>query len=813
MRSPFSNRSGFQIKLIALAFSTAGASSFLPSQMAYAQDQVSAKTHEVNIKANSLSAALNRLGSQAGVALSYDPSLTAGKSAIAINGTYTLQQVLQQLLAGTGLVASQQDDGYVIKAASVDQGLMTLSPVQVEGSAYRNSTEGTGQYSTRLLNTGTGLGISAQETPQSITVITSQRIEDQSLVSLTDVVNSTTGISSKASDSSRDRYSARGFSIDSYQVDGVPIQWQGGWSAGETQTDTALYERVEVVRGATGLLTGAGNPSASINLVRKHAESKEFVGDISLGAGSWDTYNGSIDLSSALNSTGSVRGRVVASLEDAGSYVDLAKNKKSVFYAVIDADLNENTLLSVGASHQKNDPTASMWGGLPIWQSDGTRTNWDRSKTTAASWSRWGSTNDSWFANLSHQFNDDWEARVNVNHAENVGDLHLLYMYGAMDSSTGLGLNASPRRFDTIRKQDDIGLHLTGSYSWLDRKQELAFGATSSKQNHQAYRYQRGAFPAVGNFNQWDGSYAEPSWSARTKSKDITTKQTGYYASTRLALTESLKVILGARSSDWTRIGEENGTRFDYGDKVITPYAGALYDLTDDHTVYLSYTDIFQPQNDKDRTGAFLDPIKGKSYETGLKSGFNEDRLNTTVSFFRIEQDNLAQVDSGFFILGSSPPAQAYRAAKGTVTEGFELEAVGELLPRWNVSVGFTQFSAKDAQGKAVNTDHPNKMLKLFTTYNFNGDLDNLTIGGGVNWEGANHTDTTNPVTNQPEKVEQKSYSLVNLMARYEINDQLSTQVNVDNLFDKTYYSQIGFFSQLAYGQPRSINLDMKYKF
>jgi len=213
------------------------------------------------------------------------------------------------------------------------------------------------------LDSATGLGLSIQETPQSVSVMTFQRMQDQGLTSLTDVVNNAAGISAKERDSSRDFYSARGFNIDNYQIDGVPMAWSSGGDAGETQTDTALYERVEVVRGATGLLTGAGSPAASINLVRKHADSKEFTGLTSVGISRWDNYNAMVDLSTPLNTSGSVRGRAVVNYEDGDSYMDLLGIKKSVFYATMDADLTDSTLLRVGGSYQDNDPTASTWGG------------------------------------------------------------------------------------------------------------------------------------------------------------------------------------------------------------------------------------------------------------------------------------------------------------------------------------------------------------------------------------------------------------------------------------------------------------------
>ncbi|WP_293421131.1 TonB-dependent receptor plug domain-containing protein, partial [Phenylobacterium sp.] len=128
----------------------------------------------------------------------------------------------------------------------------------------------TGRYTVdEEIDTATGLGLSVRETPQSVTVITQQRIRDQNLTTIADVVRNTAGVSVVEVDDVRNVFNARGFEIKNYQIDSVPLSWSLAGDSGETIVDMSIYERVEIVRGATGLLTGAGDPSASINLVRK----------------------------------------------------------------------------------------------------------------------------------------------------------------------------------------------------------------------------------------------------------------------------------------------------------------------------------------------------------------------------------------------------------------------------------------------------------------------------------------------------------------------------------------------------------------
>ena len=111
-----------------------------------------------------------------------------------------------------------------------------------------------------------------------------------------------------------------------------------------------------------------------------------------------------------------------------------------------------------------------------------------------------------------------------------------------------------------------------------------------------------------------------------------------------------------------------------------------------------------------------------------------------------------------------------------------------------------------------MNSIYPRELVRLFTSYRLSGALAPVTVGGGVNWQGMTYTNALTPL-GTTERIEQKGYALVNLMARYEVSKQLSAQLNVNNLFDKTYYGMFDAYSQTTYGAPRSVSLSMKYKF
>lgn len=669
-----------------------------------------------------------------------------------------------------------------------------------------------GQYTVNeTIDTATGLGLTLLETPQSVSVMTAQRIQDLDISSIADAVMQTPGLTSKAFDSTRNTFSARGFDIDKFQLDGVPVAWSLAGDSGETITDVAIYERIEVVRGATGLLTGVGEPSASVNLVRKHANARELSGYINGGIGSWSKRFVSGDVTTPIDAAGNVRVRFVAKKELSDSFRDLAEEDKTVLYGVLDADITNSLTLSLGSSYQDNNPTASTWGALPPLFTDDTPTDWDRGTTTAADWTRWDSTSKNHFASLTQQFNNGWQLKVNLNHNDNRAQTRLLYIYGAADKDSGEGLFAWPYNSDGFSKQTSVDIQLQGSYSLLGRQHEFVVGALDSKQQSEVQTYAALVWPGTGNFYQWDGSVAEPAWdSTAVQAVDLDTDQTGFYAATRFAITEQLKLIAGGRYTEWQRQGLNYGAELNFGDDKFVPYVGLTYQVADNHMLYASHTEIFTPQNAYDRNGDFLEAVVGSNQEIGIKSSYLDGAVQTAFAVFRIEQDNLAQADNDY-----NDPANNFFpsfAAKGAESKGFELEVIGRLNEQWNLSAGYSQFNAQDRDGADINANHPRKKLNLFSTYEFSELLAGLTVGGGLSWESESYSDILAlPTAGTPYRIKQDSYVLANLMARYEINQQLSVQLNLHNLFDETYYS--GLTQQYNYGAPRNFSLGASWAF
>lgn len=403
----------------------------------------------------------------------------------------------------------------------------------------------------------TGLDLTPRETPQSITIITREQIDDQAASTVADVLEYTTGLSVKRVDRGRNLLSARGFDITNFQLDGLPF---ATGNVGLEETSTAIYERVEVIRGATGLLQGAGEPSASINMVRKRADVLEPMGEVALEAGSWDQFRGMVDVSTPLTGDGSVRARFVAEAYSQDAFIDLESSNGITLYGTIGAGLGPGTRLNAGASYQRDERNGVMWAQLPYWYADGSLVDWPRSMTTGAEWNEWDTEEISAFVSLEQDLGGSWQLRGDVSYFQQTEDSKLIWLTGYPDEATGLGMDVWPYWYLSKPKQWSANLQVRGDYQLFGRQHELVVGAMY---NHQKGGWTNrdpidGTVAPVGDFSAWDGSYPEPEWGERYRMSGFgTTEQTAIYGVTRIQILDPLKVTVGGRFSSWDRNEKE----------------------------------------------------------------------------------------------------------------------------------------------------------------------------------------------------------------------------------------------------------------
>ncbi|MFA7892024.1 TonB-dependent siderophore receptor [Pseudomonas putida] len=773
---------------------------------------VSAEPIGYNIAAGPLASAIKEFADVSGVSVNFSGSELTGQSSEGLRGSYEAQDGLAHLLQGTGLRTQQMGDKRYMIVRPDQDGLMELAATTVSSIGLGATTEGTGSYTTGSANTATGLGLSARQTPQSVSVVTRQQIEDQNLNSVTQVLEQTPGVvvdSMGPAGSDSNHIYVRGFEVGSIQVDGINRPETYGFR--DDLADMVSYDRVEVVRGATGLMSGTGDPGATVNLIRKKP-TLEAQRKLTLKAGSWDDYRQELDVSGPLSESGNVRGRFVASNTNSQSYVDRQSLDKQAFYGVLEWDITDSTLLTVGAEYQEMDNEGAGNHGFPMYNADGSHFSPSRSFNSASDWSYHKRRTKTVFTTLEHQLDNGWQLKANAEHNRRSYDDAFATAASGTVNPDGSGISTWTGRWAGEPRQTSFDLSAAGPFELFSREHQAYLGASHYRAYYRNDGYPLWSFQDIDNINTWDGSLAIPDAIYTKSSQDaLDETQDGLVASVRWSLADDLSLITGARVIDWQR--DETSTTLSTGDTsrtsrsetgVVTPYLGLVYDLNENWSAYASYTTIFKPQSNKDVGGAYLDPLEGVNYELGLKSEFWDKRLTTAFSVFEVHQDNLAVADGSNLAPDGN---QAYRAESGTKTRGFEMEVAGEILPDWQVSASYTYAVSKDSDGDRLKTEVPRDTLKVFTTYRLQS-VPQLKVGGGVRWQGNEYYKRSGP---NGETFTQDPYSVVDLMAQYAFTPQTSVSLNLNNVFDKTYYTAIG--SRGWYGAPRSATATLVYAF
>ncbi len=799
---------------LALCIGLAG----LPSSVLAQAAAVAPTEQHYELPAGSLTSALNALARQAGLTLSLDPALVAGRSAPALAGKLTAQQALDRLLEGSGLAG--QVGGGAILVAPQDK---TLAPVKVKAAGMSDSTEGSGSYTTGVTKASTGLSLSPRETPQSISVMTHDRMQDQDLTSIADVMQQLVGISvsnSSALGSDGTQYVARGFAIDNYMVDGVPRPTSIYGFAEET-ADMVAYDRIEVIRGASGLMTGIGTPSATVNLIRKRP-TREYAGSVTAKVGSWNSYRLEADAGGALVDSGRLRGRMAAAYQENDSFVDREHAERQVVYGVVEADLTESTLLTIGVEYQDFENNGASRGGVPLLFSDGTKTHLSRSTNSGADWSTFSRDSINVFAALEHSLSEAWSLGFSAEHKEGGYDESIGYIYTNALNRDGSGGTMYSSRWAGDLQIDALSASLNGTFKLLGQQHDLVLTATHAEYSDEGDGHPgwwasgpyRAAVADAFEFyatGKWPQPYLGPDGSRY--GGEI--KESALSGVVRLRATAAISVILGARVSDWeesewysdatsgkstTPLGEENG--------VFTPYAGVVVDLTRELSAYASYTSVFKPQSYKDIDGGRLDPLEGNNYELGLKAEMMDGRFNASAALFQMEQDNYAvALGAGIYAPDGSV---AYRAADGAEVEGVELEISGELMPGWQVAGGYAYAAGEEESGARLVPNVPRDTFKLFSTYQLPGSWSALTVGGNLKWQGSSSVENVSVLGGGD--YEQGSFLVADLLASYRFADGLVLSAHANNIFDKTYYSGL-YLGGARYGDPRNYSVSLRYDF
>ncbi|HFG4509933.1 TonB-dependent siderophore receptor [Acinetobacter baumannii] len=685
-----------------------------------------------------------------------------------------------------------------------DAQVQALQTIQVKASNAEQSSEQTKAYNVKNSSSATKLNIEAKETPQTINVVTRQQIEDFGLTSTRDVLRNTPGVTVSNQETERTTYMARGFEISNIMTDGVGFPLSG-YNYNNTNPDTYFYDRVEVVKGADSLTNAFGDPSATINNIRKRP-TQEFQASGGVSYGSWDTQRYEADVSGSILPSGKVRGRIMGYEQTGDSYLDRYSAEKNGFAGIVEADLTDSTLLTAGYSQEQNKPNANNWGALPLLDANGKQISYDRSYNPNPDWAHWDNETQNAFVELKQKLNDQWNAKLTYNYLDTKHNSRLLYYYG-YPKADGSGVSLTHWGGQEHQEKHAVDFNLEGTYKLFNREHEATLGY-SYVRNHQQDKQSTGTIndsnvikSTTTNWASWTPQSI--TWSDFTEAANYKQNINSIYAATRLHLNEDLKLLLGANYVQAESKGESYSSPMSYSESKVSPYVGLTYNFTPEYTGYMSYTSIFRPQTgiDKD-TNQALKPIEGKSYEMGVKSSWLDDRLTGTLSVFKTEQNNYPLRNSDGNPLNRKVPTSDLES------QGVEVGLSGQITDNVNLSFGYAQFSIKDTKnGGEARTYNPNQTLNLLTTYTL-PVLPKLKVGAGLQWQdGIKLYDS-----NVNGTIKQDAYALVNLMASYEVNDHITLQANGNNIFDKKYLNSFPN-GQAFYGAPANYTVAVKFKY
>lgn len=700
-------------------------------------------------------------------------------------------------------------------ALSQQQAAINLAPTSIESRLLGLNTDGTGSYTTGAVSIGKGAPQSLRETPQSVTVVTRQVMDDRNLTSLSEVLEDTPGMSFQYRNFGGHVYTSRGFSLlaESFLVDGMG--GQGYQITGWMQPDMAIYDRVEVLRGASGLLVGAGQPGGAVNLVRKRPTAENRF-SITTRAGSWDQYRMDLDASGRLNEAGTVRGRMVAAYDDSGSYLDGRDSRTPLLYGIVDFDLSDATTLTMSLRRQEQEINGYSIYALPRY-SNGQDLHLSRSTNLAPKWNQLESDMTEVFTEVAHRFNDDWTSRTSLTYSEGGFDQRIAYARGAISpvTQTGSAFQQTLFRRDEVQSTG-FNSQLEGNFDAFGLSHQVTFGADWSKQesNTRQATARSARFP-IDVFNFDRNAYPKPARPAWTTDTDMTEERAGLYANTRLHLSEPLSLVLGARLSwyDYQYDALPGAVSYHSQEtREFTPFAGLIYDINDNWSWYASYADIFTPQAEYvTASGSPLDAATGINYETGFKGELFDKRLNLSMAMFYIKQKDVAAVDlaaaDAGIECGQSLDLSCYIQGDVKRSKGFEVEASGEVLPGLQVFGGYTYNMLTASGDLDVAYETPKHMLRLSSSYNLPGAWNRLTVGAGVSADSGYKVPFD-------DNLGVSGRAIWDARASWKLDEHWRVSVNAENLFDRKYYvTSVANDRSNLYGEPRSYVLTLRGDF
>ena len=658
-------------------------------------------------------------------------------------------------------------------------------------------TENTRDYSSYAATVGSKLPAVVRQIPQSISIITSAQIRDRNVKTFDQLAERTPGLRVLRNDDGRSSVYARGYEYDEYNIDGLTAPMQ---SINGTLPNLIAFDRVEILRGPSGLFDSSGEMGGVVNFVRKRP-TKELQGAFNLGYGTRDYYVVDADISGPLNQSGTLRGRVLAQTSGESPRPAKKNNHHETFYGALDWDITPSTTLGLGYLYQQRKITP--FNGLPT-EADGTLLPLPDHTFVGSPWNDFTMDSHDVFADLKHHFADGSFAKLAMRYSDRYADSNYTFASGALNPQGMVGVTG----LGTLINQESYTVD--ASYSRPFRLgstvNEWIVGADYNYANTD-YDQARARSLGTVHYTDFDSiSYVDLMGSAKAglagftfTPSETTLKEAGLYTKFVMRPTDYFTVIIGGRLGRYeieSGSGVDNDSR---SDTKFTGYGGVVLDLDEQNSLYASYSALYRPQESLGVDNKLLKPRHGSQVELGYKGAFYNDALNVRLSLYRMRDENAA---------ASIPGNNAQFSALGKrVMQGVEFEVSGQITDRWRMHAGYSYLDSDIEVGSTVRDDGifllmPRHTFNLWSTYDVTPEL---VVGAGIN--AMTSIESSNGVRGP-------GHATIDAMVSYQVTDRLKVQLNVDNLANRKYYTRVGSFNTFNIpGKERTAKANISYRF
>ena len=756
-------------------------------------------TQVFSIAANSMEDALNRFAKQTGIKISFSNIEVKGLMTQGLNGNFTIQDGLKHLLVGSNLEMIPQADGFTVKRTSTPtSGLDSAIPLTVL-PVVKVMSSAMGGYAAAYSTTATKTNTLLRDIPQSITVVTRELIRDQSMQSMADVARYVPGVGVSQGEGNRDALVFRGNrSTGDFFTDGV---------RDDVQYFRDLYniERVEVLKGANGMIFGRGGSGGVINRVTKQA-GWDPIREFSFEGGSFDKKRATVDVGHAINDVAAVRFNSM--YENSGSYRNGVNLERFGISPTVTLKPSHQTNIILGMEHFQDHRTSDRGipslNGAPVNTSPSTFFGDPRRSKADV-------TVTSFNALIEHKFNSGFTFRNRTNYAMYDKFYQNVFANSAVIAgSLNLAAYNDTSTRDNFFNQTDFSYNLnTGPINHT-----IAVGVEVGRQVTDNSRLN-------GYFNNNTSALAlsvplsspitsDPiTFGIRAVDNHSVTRITSVYVQDQIVLLPQLHAIVGVRYDQFQVdfLKRTDNTQLKTDDGLLSPRLGLIYKPIEAISIYTSYSKAFAPRAAEQLTGltvttAALAPEKFTNLEAGIKWDILP-ALAFTTAVYQIDRTNVISVDP--------TDSRVTFLTKGQVVQGVEAGLSGQITSAWRVMGGYayqvgellSTSNTTTAKNGATLAELPRHTFSMWNRYDF-------TPVWGMGIGVIHRSDMFAALDNT---VRAQGFTRVDAAIFARIDRRLRFQVNIENLLDTKYIAAVHNNNNMTPGSPIAVRASVVYNF